>query len=126
MFFWFCAEQLFRFLDIRQQQMLIDIFPVSAGLYVECHTDTPKATANTRANVVLLLSYLFSLVFLCHKIEGKLLDLHDVIRFPRLVEELDVGSVKADDRHEVPTFNGLDPVGVGHALGLRRAKEDVD
>ena len=28
-----------------------------------------------------------------------LLDLHDVIGLPRLVEELDVGSVKADDRN---------------------------
>jgi hypothetical protein len=54
-----------------------------------------------------------------------LFDLYDVIGLPRLVEELDVGSVKADDRHEVPTFNGLDPVGVGHALRLRRPKEKV-
>jgi len=54
-----------------------------------------------------------------------LLDLHNVIRLPSLVEEGEVGSVKADNRHKVPTFNGLDPVGFGHALRLRRPKEDV-
>ena len=54
------------------------------------------------------------------------LDLHDIIGFPSLVEELDVGAVKTDDGHEIPTLNRLDPVGVGHGLRLRRPKEDVD
>ena len=54
-----------------------------------------------------------------------LLDLHDVIGLPRLVEELDVGSEKADGRHEIPTFDGLNPMGVGHALRLPRPKEKV-
>ena len=55
-----------------------------------------------------------------------LLDFDNVVRFPRLVEELDIGSVKADDRHEIPTLSRLDPVGVGHALRLRRAKKEID
>ena len=54
-----------------------------------------------------------------------LLDLYDVIGPPSLVEELDIASVKSDDRHEVSTFNGLDPVGAGPALRLRRPKEKV-
>ena len=87
-------------------------------------------TAHTKANRIA--SVLFMALFLSVLLVSDvaliitcLLDLHDVIRFPSLVEELDVGAVKADDRHEIPTLNRLDPVGVGHALRLRRPKEDV-
>jgi len=56
-----------------------------------------------------------------------LLDLHNIVRFPGLVEELDVGSVKADDGHEVPTLNEvLYLVDFCHTLRLRRAEEEVD
>jgi hypothetical protein len=30
-----------------------------------------------------------------------------------LLEELDIGTTTTNDRHRVPTFNRLDPVGVG-------------
>lgn len=55
-----------------------------------------------------------------------LLDLHDVIRLPRLVEELDVSSVKADDRHKVSTFNRLDPVSISYALRFCWSKMEID
>ena len=48
----------------------------------------------------------FSLVSDVALIIPFLLDLHDVIRFPRLVEEREIGSVEEDDRHVVPSFDG--------------------
>jgi hypothetical protein len=87
-------------------------------------------TAHTKANSIF--SALFMDIFLSVLLVSDvaliitfLFDLHDVIRFPSLVEELDVGSVKADDRHEIPTIDGLNPVGIGHALRSRRPKEEV-
>jgi hypothetical protein len=93
-------------------------------------TPADMTTANTKANSIF--SALFMDIFLSVLLVSDvaliitfLFDLHDVIRFPSLVEELDVGSVKADDHHEIPTLNRLDPVGISHALRLRRPKEDV-
>ncbi len=54
------------------------------------------------------------------------LQLHDIIRYPGLVEEFDTTSVDAETYEEGPTFNSLDPVGIGRSFRLGRAEVEVD
>ena len=54
------------------------------------------------------------------------LQLHDIIRYPGLVEEFDSTSEDAESRHEVPALNSLDPVGFGRAFRFGRAEVEVD
>jgi hypothetical protein len=67
-------------------------------------TPVNMTTAHTKANSIFnaLFMDLFLSVLLVSDVALIItfsLDLHDIIGFPRLVEELDVGSVKADDRN---------------------------
>jgi len=55
-----------------------------------------------------------------------LLHFEDVIGLPLLIKKLDIGPVKANHRHEVPTVDCLNPVCFRRAVRLSWPEEKID